>query len=30
MGDDTLIDEHLFNYLIDDLDNDKMNKGQAF
>ena len=28
--DDTLIDEHLFSYLIDDLDNDKINKGTAF
>ena len=29
MDDDTFIDEHLFNYLIDDLDNDKMNKGNG-
>ena len=25
--DDTIIDEHRFSYLIDDLDNDKMNQG---
>ena len=28
--DDTLIDEHRFSYLIDDLDNDKINKGSGF
>ena len=28
--DDTIIDEHRFSYLIDDLDNDKMNQGQDF